>query len=373
MKTVRALLYRDILASVFFVALAFLSLFFFVDFVDELEGVGQRGRTTWHAVLAAVLELPGHLYELMPIAVLIGGIYSLSRLAQTSEFTILRTGGLGPGRALRLLATLGVGFGLATFVIGDLVAPAAEQQGVQLQARFSGGLAIGGAGAWLKERREGAAGAAGGRSFSVNVVGTGPGGALLGVRIFEFDDDGALVSRIAAPQARVGADGTWTLADAELTRWPAARDAEQSAVEVTRHATLDWPSTLDERVVAAAVLPVGTMSTLELWRYSEHLADQEQASQSQRIRFWRKALYPLSCLVMVALALPFAYLHARGGGVSLKVFGGIMLGISFVLLNNLSGHVGNLQGWTPWVAASVPSLLYLMLSLAAFTWLVRYR
>jgi lipopolysaccharide export system permease protein len=115
------------------------------------------------------------------------------------------------------------------------------------------------------------------------------------------------------------------------------------------------------------------MTTLELWRYSEHLSDQEQASQSHRIRFWRKALYPLSCLVMEALALPFAYLHARAGSVSFKVFGGIMLGISFVLLNNLSGHVGNLRGWSPWVAAAAPSALYLLLSMAAFTWLVRYR
>jgi lipopolysaccharide export system permease protein len=78
-------------------------------------------------------------------------------------------------------------------------------------------------------------------------------------------------------------------------------------------------------------------------------------------------------LVMVALALPFAYLHARAGGVSFKVFGGIMLGISFVLLNNLSGHIGLLRGWTPWVSAAAPSLMYLMLSLVAFTWLVRYR
>ena len=375
MKTVRALLYRDIVASVLFVALAFLSLFYFVDFVDALEGVGQRGRTAWHAALAALLELPGHLYELMPIAVLIGSIYTLSRLAQTSEFTILRTGGLGPGRALGLLATLGVAFGVATFVVGDFVAPWSERQGVQLKARFAGGLSIGGAGAWLRERRDGPGdtGQPGRRNVSVNVAATGSGGTLLGVRIFEFDDDGALVVRIAAPQARVGRDGTWTLNDAELTRWPAARADGPPRVEASRHDTLQWASTLDEGVVAAAVLPVSTMSTLELWRYSEHLLHQEQASQSQRIRFWRKALYPLSCLVMMALALPFAYLHARAGGVSLKVFGGIMLGISFVLLNNLSGHVGNLQGWTPWVAAAAPSALYLLLSMAAFTWLVRYR
>ncbi len=370
MKTIRRLLYRDIVASVLFVAVAFLSLFYFYDFVDELEGVGSRGRTVWHALVGACLELPGHLYELAPIAVLIGTIYSLARLAQSSEYTILRTGGLGPWRALRLLALLGLAFGLLTFIVGDFVAPASKQERVNLKAKFSGGISIGGAGAWLKEHRSTAQGE---RSYSVNVQGTGSGGTLLGVRIFEFDGDGRLVSRIEAPQGRVGDHGHWVLANAQQTQWPAARSEGQPVVAVTQHASLLWPSTLDARVVAAAVLPVESMSTLELWRYSAHLSDQEQAAGGHEIRFWRRALYPLACLVMVALALPFAYMHARAGSVSLKVFGGIMLGISFVLLNNLCGHIGTLRGWTPWLAAAAPSIVYLLLSMGAFAWLVRYR
>jgi lipopolysaccharide export system permease protein len=115
------------------------------------------------------------------------------------------------------------------------------------------------------------------------------------------------------------------------------------------------------------------MTTVDLWRYSAHLSRQAQDAQRYAIQFWKKALYPLACVVMVALALPFAYLHARAGGVSLKVFGGIMLGISFVLLNNVAGHLGVLRDWTPWVAAATPALLYLLLSLLAFGWLVRYR
>ena len=106
MRTVRRLLYRDIVWSVVFVAVAFLSLFFFIDFVDELENIGRNGYTALHAAIAAALEQPGHFYELSPICVLIGTIYSMARLAQSSEYTILRTGGLGPVRALRLLALL---------------------------------------------------------------------------------------------------------------------------------------------------------------------------------------------------------------------------------------------------------------------------
>ena len=106
MRTVRKLFWADIATAVAFVAVAFLALFFFIDFVDELRDVGKGSYTAAHAAAYSLLLAPGHLYELMPIAVLIGTIYGLARLAQSSQYTILRTGGLGPGRALWLLASL---------------------------------------------------------------------------------------------------------------------------------------------------------------------------------------------------------------------------------------------------------------------------
>ena len=371
MRTVRRLLYRDIVWSVAFVSVAFLSLFFFIDFVDEIEQVGRDGYTLWHAVARTLLELPGHFYELFPISVLIGTIYSMARLAQSSEFTILRTGGLGPGRALWLLALPGLVFAVLTFVVGDYVAPWTERESVLIKAGARG-LSLGRSGAWLKERR--LAGQADERSISVNVAATGLGGELKFIRIYEFDTEGRLRTRIEAGSAKVIADGHWLLSAARRTDWPTPEAARDGArLKAQDLATLRWPSSLDAGVVAAALLPVQTMSTLELWRYSGHLTDQDQAAQRHEIQFWKKALYPLACVVMMALALPFAYLHARAGGVSFKVFGGIMLGISFVLLNNVSGHLGLLQQWTPWMVAAAPSALYLLLSMAAFGWLVRYR
>jgi lipopolysaccharide export system permease protein len=157
-----------------------------------------------------------------------------------------------------------------------------------------------------------------------------------------------------------------------VTRWVAG-DGSAAQVPEENLPKMAWNSNLSAAVVAAAVSPASTMSTLDLARYIGHLADNEQTAQSYQIQFWKRALYPFACLVMVGLALPFAYLHARAGGVSLKVFGGIMLGISFVLLNNVAGHLGLLRDWTPWMVAAAPSTLYLLLSFAAFSWLVRYR
>lgn len=372
MKTVRRLLYRDIAGSVMFVALAFLSLFFFIDFVDELDRMGRKGLSAGHAAMLASLEIPGHLYELFPIAVLIGSILSLARMAQSTEYTILRTGGLGPGRALGLLATLALGFAAVTFVVGDYIAPIFDQQAQLIRANLDGVAAPGRSGAWLKDKQVTPSGE---RYYSVNVLLASSDGVLKGVRIFEFDDNGRLLGRIAAKNARVDTQGVWTLSQANATHWSPSQESEGTSVRVTEENAdqMQWRSNLNAGVVAAAVLPAWVMSTAELYRYTRHLSAHEQSAQQHEIQFWRKALYPAACIVMVALALPFAYLQSRTGGISLKVFGGIMLGISFVLMNNVASHLGLLKNWTPWAVAATPSLLYLLLSLAAFAWLVRYR
>jgi len=379
MKTVRRLFYVDIVTAVAFVAAAFLSLSFFIDFIDQLGDVGQDGYTMVQATLYSLLLVPGHFYEVAPIAVLIGTIYTLSRMAQSSEYTILRTGGLGPWRALSLLATLGMVFGVLTFVVGDYLAPLSERQARQVQAVYKGGLKLGRSGAWLKDHVMTPGGE---RSYSINVGSAGPKTLLHDIRIFEFDGDGRLLRRIGAVSAQVEPNQTWALKDVTVTRWTADKASHESApatvqtqvqVPEQKLPELAWRSSLSAAVVAAAVSPVSSMSTIDLARYIVHLSDNEQAAQSHQIQFWKRALYPFACLVMVGLALPFAYMHARGGGVSLKVFGGIMLGISFVLLNNVAGHLGLLRDWTPWVVAAAPSALYLLLSLGAFSWLVRYR
>lgn len=367
MRTVRRMFYREIGASVAFVAVAFLALSLFINAVDEMRKIGTGGYTAAQAMLSALVETPGNLYELLPFAVLIGTIYAMARMAQASEFTILRTGGLSPSRALALLAGAGLFFSALNFVMGDYVVPVTARTAELLKAKFRGGRQLGPTGAWLRENRPD------GRAYMVSVEAVDGSGALQRVRIFEFDGDGDQRARIEATSATVGADGAWTLRDVQVTRWPSEHAGSSDQVLQEHDAVLEWPTTLSQGVVSAAVLPLKIMSTVELWRYARHLASHEQAAARYQLRFWQKALYPFACLVMVALALPFAYLHARSGGISLKVFGGIMLGISFVLLNNLSGHIGLLEGWAPWLAAATPSLFYLLLSMASFAWLVRYR
>ncbi len=366
MVTLRRLIYREVLAAVGFVALGFLALFFFFDFVDELPNVGKGGtpyRLT-QALAYVLLMVPSHLYELLPIAVLIGTIFVMARLAQSSEYTILRTSGLGPGRALRTLMVLGAAFTVLTFVTGDYLAPLADRTGQLLKARFQGKLSVGQTGAWLKERQAD-------RTFTVNVSALTPDGNPQGVRIFEGDDRGFLVAVTQARSAEFAEDA-WVLLDTERTEFR-ANAAGQAAAATLRNPRVEWRTGITPEMVSVALLKPERMRTIDLFQYIRHLEANGQTSQRYEIEFWRKVFYPLSCLVMVVLALPFAYLHFRSGGITAFVFGGVLIGISFFLLNNVFGYIGNLRNWWPWLTAAAPGLIYTVMSLGAFGWLVLRR
>ncbi|MFM6991134.1 MAG: LPS export ABC transporter permease LptG [Rhodoferax sp.] len=368
MKTVRKLLFREVFLAVTAVTLAFVSLFFFFDFVDELQSVGRAsvlGYSVAQALVYVALMVPSHVYELLPITVLIGTIFVMARLANSSEFTILRTSGLGPWSALRLLLGMGLVFVVLTFAVGDYLAPLADKTAQLLKARIQGRMTVGKTGAWIKERQPYS-------TFSVNVASLASDASMRGVRIFELNNRGEIVSLTEAASGTFGPGDSWALQDVQRTEFEVPDKGPARAV-TTRQADFAWPNKLSAEMVSAAVLRPDRMGTIDLFQYTRHLRSNGQSAQKYEIQFWKKLFYPLSCLVMVMLALPYAYLHFRSGSTTSMVFSGVMAGISFVLLNNVLGDVGYLQGWQPWLTAALPGMIYSCFSLSAFGWLVLRR
>ena len=367
MKTIQRMIYAEVVTKVSFATMGFVGLFFFFDLADEMKWIGKgpnKGYAFEHAATYVLLMVPSHVYELLPITVLIGTIFVMSKFAQSSEFTILRTSGMGPGLALRNLLGLGLAFVVLTFVVGDYLAPPSSRVGQLLRTRHLGvAYTKGVTGAWLKETQPQ------GHSV-VNVGSLNPQSEMGQVRIFEFDDSGRLNSMLRADKAvfETTASG-WLLQNVSADYF----NATQSTLAPLRReqiSSMHWSTEMTEEMVSVALLKPERMATLDLFRYIRHLSVNNQSSQRYEIEFWKKIFYPLSCLVMVMLALPFAYLHLRSTPITSVVFLGILIGISFFLMNNVFGHIGNLNAWSPWLAAATPGMVYMMVSLLAFGWLV---
>ncbi len=243
--------------------------------------------------------------------------------------------------------------------------PLADRAGQFLRAQYLREITVGQTGAWLREKQPD-------RSFWVNVGTLQSDGSMGRIRVIEYNPDGHLISITEAARGEFSGGDAWTLQDVKRTEF-SDKPGDNERVRSARLTQYQWPTSLTSEMAAVALLKPDRMPIIDLFQFMRHLDANDQASQRYAIEFWRKVFYPLSCLVMVVLALPFAYLHFRTTGISSYVFIGVMTGISFFLLNNLFGHFGNLRNWWPWLAAAAPGLIYSVLSLSAFTWLVLRR
>ena len=352
----RKYLAREIYAATLLVMIAFLMLFAFFDLINELNYLGRGHYDLKHVLLFVLLSLPGHAYELAPIAVLIGTLYALSQLAANSEYTVMRISGLSPYAAGAALARIGAIFVVLTFAFGELITPYAERAAQQLRLaamstvvaqEFRSGL-------WVKDE-----------SRFVNVREVKPDSSLRGIRIYAFDSDYRLRSISFAESGKFIKNNTWLLKGVVRTSF------DSDGTSVSRLAQTDWHSVLTPNLLSVLLVQPEKMSAISLYRYTRHLSENRQQTERYRIALWKKLLYPFAALVMMALALPFAYVHVRLGGVGVKIFSGIMLGILFHLLNGLSSSVGILQNWSPFYSAVLPSVLFLSGALLMMWWVER--
>lgn len=347
---------REIYAATALVLAAFLALFAFFDLIHEFEDLGKGGYQLQHAVMYVTLTMPGRVYELFPIAVLIGTLYGLTLLARHSEITVLRASGLSTRAMLLSLGKLGIVFAVLTFVFGEFIAPPAEKAAQQLRLKATSALVAQEfrTGLWVKDEL----------SF-VNVRDVLPDASLRHIRIYEFDRSYQLRSISEAQAGSFVPPDKWKLEDVVQTQFDGARARVVTIPEA------DWRSALNPDILSVLMVVPERMSLVTLYLYTRHLADNQQKTERYEIALWKKVLYPFAVLVMMALALPFAYTHDRMSAVSIKVFTGVMMGIAFHMLNGLFSHLGVINNWRPFFAAITPSAMFLLAAGGMLWWVER--
>jgi lipopolysaccharide export system permease protein len=185
-----------------------------------------------------------------------------------------------------------------------------------------------------------------------------------------------LLEILEAEQARFVPPQSWQLLNAGQTLFEPMRVADAAFALSARRTTLAelaWVSDLNPDILGVLMVVPERMSAWNLARYVQHLRDNQQRADRYEIALWKKLVYPIAVIVMMALALPFAYLQVRAGGIGYKVFAGIMMGVAFHFLNGLFSHLGLLNTWPAWLAASVPSLAAVALALGMLAWVDRAR
>ncbi len=326
------------------------ALFVFFSVVDALGDYG-RGRFGLAALIQYVLlSQPRRLYEIMPVAAVIGASLALASLALSSEITAMRAAGLAPRRIVGAALKAALVLAVAGLVFGEFVVPRTEHLSQLLRAQaLQAGLTQQGAGIWLRD----------GRQF-VNAGEVLSDSSLARVHLYWTDSAaGRLEAHLYAERARYDASaGHWWLEDVRLSR------ISPRGVTIERLAARAWRSGITPDLVGLFAIRPEALSLAQLDRFIVHLEANRLDARRYRLAFWQKLLLPLAVAVMVLAATGFVFRPVRSGGLAQRVLIGVVLGLGFLVLQRSAGNLGLLYGLPPFWAAAAPLLLFLLSSLA---------
>lgn len=366
---------RTIYRYVWLVLVSLTGLFFVFDIMAELADVGKAAYTLRLAAIYAVFQIPTHMYDIMPIATVAGAIVALAALANNSEITVLRSAGFTPRQLMRTLFLIGIPLVVLTLLIGEGVQPIADQRAAQLRMQAIG-YSTGGelrSGIWLREVQ-----ADGGVQY-LNIQSVSPQGEAQQLQLWVFDAQSRLTLTVAAPlgvytvQAAAESakpNGFWRFVGAKVQAIDpiTGRNAasNRSGASGSGSAAWDWHTTLSPSSLAGMQKLPERLHMVPLVQNILFLVKNNVDARKPISVLLRRLVHPFALWVMLALAMPFAYVRARGGAVAARVLAGVFMGIGFHTGNNLFQFLGLVQGWPVWLSAQMPVWIGLALAMLLF-------
>jgi len=325
-----------------------LGLFSFVSFIDELGDLDKGSYGILQIIQYVILSIPKILYEVFPMAALIGSILGLSVLARDSELIVMRAAGVSIQRIVLSVLKVGVLLALVAMFMGEIVSPYTETKAQKVRAESMQNNNIRqeqNFGIWLRDD-----------NTYVNIGEVLPDLTLLRVKIFEFDNQNFLRFLSVAEQGEYQKQ-RWLLKGLNRTM---INDESSAADKVT---AAYWSTVVNPEILRVFMIQPDQFSIWQLDRYIDHLRSNKQETNNYELAYWSKIVTPFATAVMLILAVPFVFKEARSGGMGRSLFSGIMIGLGFFILNRAFSYFVPLFSISPFIGAVVPTLLVCVLSI----------
>jgi lipopolysaccharide export system permease protein len=241
-------------------------------------------------------------------------------------------------------------------VLGEFIAPPLDMRGEVDKSLASGEqVALSRYGHW---ERDGSA------FMHFNTI--APEGVLFGVSIFVFDEQRRMVRTVNAERAVYTAQGA--------NSWVLENGAEQvfthegDMVTSTRNTftSQGWDIDLTPELLKVLIIDPDRMAISDLYRYAQRFERQGQDADAYYLAFWKKALQPLTTLVLVLIAVSFIFGPLRQATMGLRVFTAICFGLGFTILQNLVHTMSLVYQFAPLLGVTLPLLACALLGLFLF-------
>jgi lipopolysaccharide export system permease protein len=332
------------------------------DFIELLRRAATRPDASFALVASiAGLRMPFLSIQIMPFAILLGGILAFWRLTRSSELIVARATGVSAWGFLLGPIVVALTFGGLAITAISPVSSAMLSRAERLEATFlraGGGVtALAGGRLWLRQAdRELEAG-------GVAIISGRPTLLLSSRRNLDFSIEDVTVwrlsandralQRLAAPRAQL-LPGRWVLENAVLfgaDRLPMPPTTLTIATDLT-----------PDRIEDSFASP----DTLSFWALPGFIAILEQAGFSairHRLQFQSLLALPALSVAMALLAAGFSMRPSRQGGVARMLGAGVAAGFALFVLDKVTAEFGESGALPVWLAAWAPCIAGLLLAM----------
>lgn len=342
MKKIDRYIIGHVFAFIALVAFALLAIYSFVGFLQDMDDVGKGKFGVLQLMLFTFMMMPSGLYTLLPIIAMLGTLMGLGTLAGQSELTAMRAAGVS---LLRMGgATLAAGFaiGLFGYVLGDWIAPEAQRAALDYKFTARDGYPshLGGQRAvWLRD---------GDSVFHIKQLIAQD--HIADVDVFTLAADMSMTSTYRVQDGRY-INGEWHFTDVRKTL------LTLDSASTEHLPKLVWKGSLSPEVLHLLLLKADSLTMPGLLRLIGYLDGNHLDSTRYRIEMWRKLVAPVTVMSLMLFAIPFVLGSPRSSGAGQRLLIGILIGVSFYVLNEVSVNLGQIYQWTPFLSAAIPTLL----------------
>jgi lipopolysaccharide export system permease protein len=329
-------------------------LFLFFDLIQELSGQFATKSNLNLLMVTVLLKLPERLYELLPIAVLIGSLITFSSLSQASEYVVIRASGGSVRSFLVILGVNGITFAILAFFIGEFLVPEANRIARDFKlSQSENKIALKNfrSGYWVKD----------GNAF-VNIGSVDSPSLLKNVSIFFFDGSYRLVSRISASSAAYKGDTDWVLKN--VTEYIFFSDR----IVTKRKDEFLWKTELVPDTLEFLGISKNQMSFHQLLSNVRYIKDIGQNYSALESILWSKVAHPLTIVALALLGFVAAEMQSRSRSLGLVLFLGVVSGVGVYFLNKFMFSLGSLSGWPPQIYALLPVFVIFMVT---YCWVLK--
>ncbi|VAX77172.1 Lipopolysaccharide export system permease protein LptG [Serratia symbiotica] len=319
-----------------------------IKFVDQLRRVGQGHYTALSSGVFTILSVPKDVEIFFPMAVLLGTLLGLGRLATCSELLVMQASGFTHMRIACSVMKTAIPLILLTMVIGEWVAPYADQIAHDFRAKkmYGGSLLSIKNGLWAKD----------GTDF-IYIERVSSEKALEGVNIYHFNDQNRLETVRYAATASFN-NGIWKLAQVHTSDL-----TNEKQVTSTQISAAEWKANLTPEQLGVVALEPTSLSIRGLHNYVEYLEQSGQETNRYQLKMWNKVFSPLSVVIMMLMALSFIFGPLRSVQMGIRVVTGISFGFLFYVLDQILGKLSLVYNMPPVLGALLPSMLFLLISM----------